>query len=75
MNFFYLQTKTSVWITKVIVLNTALMKEEVTGVAVGLGTHLKKMGGIARVRNFYRGWSSMKLTRKKKKTLKNGKTM
>ena len=43
------------------------MKEEVTGVAVGLGTHLKKMGGIARVRNFYRGWSSMKLTRKKKK--------
>ena len=45
-----------------IVLNTALMKEEVIDVAVGLDTHLRKMEGIAEVRVFYGSWSSLKRT-------------
>ena len=49
------------------------MKEEVTDAAVGLDTHLKKMGGIAKVQVFYGGWYFLKRTRMKKKmlTLKN----
>lgn len=43
------------------------MKEEVTDAAVGLDTHLKKMGGIAKVQVFYGGWYFLKRTRMKKK--------
>ena len=43
------------------------MKEEVTDVAVGLDTHLKKMGGIAKVQIFYGGWYFLKQTRMRKK--------
>lgn len=43
------------------------MKEEVTDAAVGLDTHLKKMGGIAKVQVFYGGWYFLKRTRMKQK--------